>query len=359
MHILSTNASHWSKKSNVIMIALAALLSFSACNNKTQDNNIEHNAKQYINHKEWYTAIPMTREYKIYKLHLNSIVNIKYDIYKARHKVSQTPELVDILTKDDISIHTLLPQIIKESNMNNNKTSKSWAQWYMQIMDGAIQEIDRVYDLKTISLDKDNPVDNIILWWLYRKLVCEKIQIWLLNRNIKANTQDIESLAIISYNIGITRLFEHIDRSRSENLDQLLSYFANHIGLPYDKEKQFDSTYNVSYIDIFGGEKMAKDASREKKKIYEWCRYQHIIEALDMYLEKEEKMDIITTITLDKKETLFGKIKQMKEEGIFHKDASVNDICKIVLQSNWFWENQTPTQVPLHIIYEPLQTFLH
>gem|GEM_PF-4475694 len=123
MDILSRNIPSKRGKSGIAMIALATLLSFSACDSKqekTQTQTIDQSINDITTNN-----IPMTREYKIYKLQLNSIVNIKYDIQKAQQKVNQKEELTKILNKEDLSIHTLLPQTIKESNMNNSKTSKS------------------------------------------------------------------------------------------------------------------------------------------------------------------------------------------------------------------------------------------
>lgn len=338
------------------IVSLATLLSFSACQNNTKNNTTESQTQKIETSQT--TNIPMTREYKIYKLKLNSIVNLKSDINKAWQKIGANTELQNILTQEDIAIHTLLPQIIKESGMDNNKTSKSWASWYMQLRDVAIEEIYRHYDLKWLHLDKNNPIDNIILGWLYKKIIKSKITTWMRQRNMNINKKNIESLTVISYNIGITRLFEHIDRSRSKTVEQLTKYFAKHIGLEYDPATKIDPVYNIAYTDIFWWKQISSIASREEKKIYEWCRYENIIKALSSYLEENDSVTIIGEIQLNKQETLFSKIKKMKEEWIFKDTASVNEICKIILESNWFKENETPTGKTLILIQEPLNNLI-
>jgi hypothetical protein len=64
-------------------------------------------------------------EYKIYSLHLNSIIPIKKDLTKAAIKVEENERLRSLLNNEDMKVTTLLPMIIKESRMDNSQISSS------------------------------------------------------------------------------------------------------------------------------------------------------------------------------------------------------------------------------------------
>ena len=97
-----------SKKSNLKKmfwwVLLWTLLLTSCQDNKSskaeepQEVKIEDVADGVVEDIDEPIAIQETWEYKIYKLWLGSIVPIKWDIQRAKVKISNTPELSDILT---------------------------------------------------------------------------------------------------------------------------------------------------------------------------------------------------------------------------------------------------------------------
>ena len=85
--------------------------------------------------------IQETWEYKIYKLWLGSIVPIKWDIQKAKEKIANNSELAQLLTWKDVEFETVMPSIIKESMMNRDAKSNSWAVGYFQLKPIAVKDV--------------------------------------------------------------------------------------------------------------------------------------------------------------------------------------------------------------------------
>ncbi len=359
LYIQNNPAKENNKRQRKQILALATILLFW-CN--TAHEEIQKNTKEEITIEEIKNTnyITSTREYKIYKLQLNSIINIKSDLQKANQKIQETPELKKILNQNDISIEILLPQIIKESNMDNKSISESWAQWYMQIMPIAIDEIYRIYkDIPWLKLDKNDPIDNIIYGLLYRKCLQSEFNTYINKNNIPANDQQKEHLINLAYNIWPSRLKKFIDNIQTAEKEQVQKELTRYIGLDYKPKKTYDKVYNITYTDVFWGEAIKTQSPREKKKVYEGIRYANIIDAIATYINKPETIQLTWTITLKENETLYQKVKELRDQNIFKSNAPIQEICEIILESNWFNENETPTNTNLLLFQDYLKDFLN
>jgi hypothetical protein len=64
-------------------------------------------------------------------------------------------------------------------------------------------------------------------------------------------------------------------------------------------------------------------------------------------------------VTCDENTTLFSAIKNLREQWLFKDKSSINEICKIVLETNWYKDTETPKNTSLILIKEPLQDYLN
>jgi hypothetical protein len=92
--------------------------------------------------------------------------------------------------------------------------------------------------------------------------------------------------------------------------------------------------------------------------VAEWVRYLAVIEGLNRYINKKNSIVILWKISCTKEKTLFSQIKNLRDRWYFKKNAGINDICKIVLESNWYWEKETPVWVDLLLIKNALEEYL-
>lgn len=300
--------------------------------------------------------IQETWEYKIYKLWLGSIVPIKWDIQKAKVKIANNSELSQLLTWKDVEFETIMPSIIKESMMNRDARSNSWAVWYFQLKPIAVKDVVDAYNLKDVNLDVNNPVDNVILWSLYRKRSME-----LLNEGLWKNLSDtdLEKMMILSYNVWPARTKTLFRESGALNYQEFQKYLARKIWVRKNPEKKTDRTYWVDYMDPLTGLNFDNLTTSESKKIAEGLRYVAIIDWISWYMKANETIQILWKITCDENTTLFSAVKKLREQGLFKTNASVNEICKIILETNWFKDTETPKNTDLIIVKEPLEEYLN
>ncbi len=346
-------------KNATIALALSWLLQTVSCQPWTEKKQAtqDKNGIEIINKN----TIVEPREYKIYKLDINLISTIKYDLLKAKKKTQSSDVLKKYLTMDDFSYGKILPKITKESSLDNNRTSRTGAVGYMQLTDRAVQEINRIYDFNGLVLDKNNAVDNIILWVLYRKLTEKNLKSSLEKNGLQFSQKDREALMIFSYNVWESRAMNYL-KSAHQNWVKTMEWFIKWLvekkcNMVYNPVQKIDPTYRTPYTDYFWWKKLPSNASWELKKLEEWIRYVSIILSLQKYLETDETIKIISIIHLKWKETLFSKVKEMRDTWIFKETASINQICEIILKTNWFDEKQTPQDVDLFLIKEELQQF--
>ena len=76
-------------------------------------------------------------------------------------------------------------------------------------------------------------------------------------------------------------------------------------------------------------------------------------------MKANETIQILWKITCDENTTLFSAVKKLREQGLFKENASVNEICKIILETNGFKDTETPKNTDLIIVKEPLQEYLN
>lgn len=300
-------------------------------------------------------------EYKIYKLDINAISSVKYDLLKAKKKVQASEVLKKYLTMGDFAYEKILPKITKESSLDNDRESRTGAIGYMQLTDRAIEEIYRVYDMQWVILNPQNPIDNIVLWVLYRKITEKNLTHSLKKMWLSFSEKDRDALMVFSYNVWETRALKFLQTAQKEwvkTMDWYIKWLVEKkLHMPYKPVEKEDPVYNVMYTDYFWWRKVSADASWEVKKLGEWIKYVAVIDALQDYLEADQTIEVIDVIRLQWKETLFSKVKEMRDKGVFKKDSSVNTICKVILETNWFEEKQTPQEVDLFLIKDVLKKF--
>jgi hypothetical protein len=354
-----------SKKSNLKKIfwwaILWTLLLTSCQDNKStksddvQELKIEDVADGIIEDINEPIDIQKTREYKIYKLWLGSIVPIKWDIQRAKVKISNTPELSNILTWKDVEFETIMPSIIKESMMNNAARSNSWAVWYFQLKPIAVKDVVDNYKIGNLKLDVNNPVDNVILWSLYRKRSMNLLKQWL---GSNLSDTDLEKMMILSYNAWPARIKTLFKESKAKNYNEFEKFLAKRIWVRKSPTKKIDKTYWVDYTDPLTDINFDLLKNREERKIAEWLRYVAIIDGISSYIKENQTIQILWKVTSDENTTLFSTVKKLREQWLFKKNASINDICKIILETNGFKDTETPKNTVLILVKEPLQAYL-
>jgi len=353
----SPSSSLTSKLKNFFWWILLWTLLLTSCQ-ENKDKGIltpQENEIEVINKSGTPIEIQWTREYKIYKLWLGSIIPIKWDIQKAQTKISNTPKLSSILSKHDVEFETIMPSIIKESMMNNDARSNSGAIWYFQLKPIAVKDVINFYEIGNLNLDVNNPIDNIILGSLYRKRSLDLLKQWI---ETNLSESDLEKMMILSYNAWPARIKSLFKESGSKNYKNFEKFLAKKIWVKKEPIKKTDWTYWVDYIDPLTDLDFDDLKNREEKKIAEWLRYVAIIEWISKYIKTSETIQVLWKIKCSRNTTLFWEIKKLRNQWVFKKDASINEICKIILETNWYWERETPDWVELLIIQNALTNYL-
>lgn len=345
---------HLSKnKKNIIWWLIMWILLLNSCQKDPKENIPwpQRNNTEIIDNTK---NIKSSWEYKVYNLWFHNIAPVKRDIQKAKMKIANNDKLSKILSEKDTDFETIIPKIIKESKMNNNEVSKSWAVWYLQLLPKAIKDVENTYDTKDLNLNAKDPVDNIIIWCLYRKR-CINLNKKRLDEN--TSNEDLEKIMIISYNIGPTETKRLFIESKAKNYKEFEKYLAKKIWIKWKPVKRVDKDYHVEFMDPLVGLDYDK-LSKEDKKIAEGLRYVATIEWISSYLTQENTIQILWKIICDKENTLFTAVKKLKEQWIFKKDAPINKICKIILDTNWYSENNIPEWIELLVIKNALKNYL-
>lgn len=333
---------------------ICAVLSWCKPNTE-QNNHVPYQMEQ----TEWIQSISSPREYTIYTKKINSIVGVKSHLTKAQEKVKNNAVLSTILWSDNMSIYTLLPKILKESVMDHTRTSHSGAQWYMQLTERAIDEIYRIYPkIKTQNLKISDPIDNIILWALYRELTHKDISSFLKSNNISFSKEEIELTMVLSYNIWPSRAKKLLQKYNPTTFDDFIKRIIKENKLSYDPKDSYDKTYKVTYNNMFWSQEFTKENSREKNKLKEWIRYVYVISALVNELKTPKNITIINTIDITPNNTLYNQIKKLREQWVFRSDANINDICRLILESNGFLSTEIPNNEKIPIITDVVKEFL-
>lgn len=356
----SKNSNNRNVKKMFWWLLLWTLL-LTSCSSNDKNHKVQEPVTENIEEKvdgitQEPTDFQETREYKIYKLGLWSIVPIKWDIQRAKVKIANNPELSNLLSWEDVEFETILPSIIKESMMNKDAKSNSWAVWYFQLKPIAVKDVINSYKLVDLKLDANNPVDNVILWSLYRKRSMNLLKQWLW---VNLSEKDLEKLMILSYNVWPARTKALLSESRAKNYKDFEKFLARKIGVRKTPEKKTDRTYWVDYIDPITGLNVDNLSTKESKKIAEGLRYVAIIDWISWYINTAETIQILWKITCDENTTLFSAVKKFREQGLFNPTASVNEICKIILETNGFKDTETPKNTELLLIKEPLEKYLN
>lgn len=328
-------------------------------NNKAQDSQ-KHKIETVWIETVWgdsekASSIQEPWEYKIYKLWLGSIVPVKWDIQKAKIKIENTPELSKIQELKNIEFETILPSIIKESLMNNNAKSKSWAVGYLQLKAIAVKDTEKYFWIENLKLNVNNPIDNIILWSLYRIRSLNLIKGWL---KTNLSDDDLEKMMILSYNAWPDRINSLFKESKATNYKSFEKYLAKKIWVKNKPIKKRDKTYWVDYIDPITDLDINSLQNKEYKKIAEGLRYVAIIDGISSYIKSNNTIKILWKVTHNKDKTLFSTVTELRNQWIFKKDSKINEICKIILETNWYSEKEIPTWIDLLLIKDALSDYL-
>ena len=366
---LNTNNSSSNKSSNKSnlkkmfwWVILWTLLLTSCQDNKSskaeepQEVKIEDVADGVVEDINEPIAIQETWEYKIYKLWLGSIVPIKWDIQRAKVKISNTPELSNILTWKDVEFETIMPSIIKESMMDNEARSNSWAVGYFQLKPIAVKDVVDNYKIGDLKLDANNPVDNVILGSLYRKRSMNLLKQWLW---ANLSDTDLEKMMILSYNAWPARIKTLFKESKAKNYNEFEKFLAKRIWVRKLPTKRTDKTYWVDYMDPLTDINFDHLKNREERKIAEGLRYVAVIDGISSYIKENQTIQILWKVTCDENTTLFSAVKKLREQWVFKANSSVNEICKIILETNGFKDTETPKNTDLILVKEPLQDYLN
>ena len=350
------NSSKSSPKTPYFAIGtLAALLSFSACqkNKETTNHAIKENL-ELVEKKE----IEEPWEYQLYKLNLNSIVPIKGDILKARVKIDHSERLRALLGQEDLKFENLLPMILKESMMDHQALSGSNAKGYMQLMDIAVKDVIEHYQLSSLKLNKNDPVDNIVLGSLYRKMMLQRVEKELKKLKLEFSSSEKEGMMILIYNIGPTRVLNLLKKSQAQTFPDFIECLRKKLGITTAIVTKFDSVYKVNYDELLGGKTAANFKQKGDKKIVEGLRYLSLIKGIDTYLATPKNTILLQKIVCSAEISLFSQVLTMREQGVFNANASINAICKVILETNGYRETETPLGVKLFLIKEALEEYL-
>ena len=239
--------------------------------------------------------------------------------------------------------------------MNNAARSNSWAVWYFQLKPIAVKDVVDNYKIGNLKLDANNPVDNVILWSLYRKRSMNLLKQWL---GSNLSDTDLEKMMILSYNAWPARIKTLFKESKAKNYNEFEKFLAKRIWVRKSPTKKTDKTYWVDYTDPLTDINFDLLKNREERKIAEWLRYVAIIDGISSYIKENQTIQILWKVTCDENTTLFSAVKNLREQWLFKKNASINDICKIILETNGFKDTETPKNTVLILVKEPLQAYL-
>ena len=170
--------------------------------------------------------------------------------------------------------------------------------------------------------------------------------------------KDKKELNILSYNIWAPKMVELLTNSNAKSLSEFKNYLRKSIWCSWPIQKKTDSHYKVEYYDLLDWKDKSEFKWDENQKIAEWLRYLEIINWLELYIEEETTITSIWTIDINEW-SLFSQVKALRDDKqLFRPDASITDICKIILETNWFKETETPAWVELILVKEALIEFL-
>lgn len=341
---------------------IISTLMWTWCDNKKNRtvSNVKPITTENIDIKQEYN-VETPREYKIQHLNINSVVDVKWDLQRAKVKVQKTPLLKQHLNSSDFVPEKILPMIIKESNMNNNNVSKTWAVWYGQIKQTAY--IDLVEKYPWLDLDRNDPVDNLILCALYRKRATELVKSKINKDNYKnLSDDDYFQLTILSYNAGpdrIWRLFnDYCEKNKISNMDWFIQFLRKLIWVNWKIKREQDEIYHIQYDDYLWWYDLNYFDNNEQHKIAESLRYLSIINGLSSYISEDNTIVIIWTIICTKDNTLYSQIKWLKDSGLFKPTANINDICNTIMECNWVKDSGIPEWATLFLPKNDLISFL-
>lgn len=309
---------------------------------------------------DWEREIREWWEYKVYKLKLNGIAPIKWDFMKAKKKIDAIPKLKNLIG-NDFEIENILPLIIKESRMDNSQVSSTGARWYLQITQTALKDVNKRYWLQDLNLDREDPVDNLIIWIIYYMKRNMEIIDSLLTKTGKTysfSEEDKKELNILSYNIWAGKMVELLKNSNETTLSGFKKYISIYLWCSWNPTKKVDQYYKIEYYDYLDWKDKSSFTWSDNQKIAEWLRYLEIINWLDEYINQETSIVSLWTININKW-SLFSQVKALRDQGVFKENASINEICKIILETNWFKETETPSWVELILIKDALNEFLN
>ena len=336
-----------------IIPELANIYSFSSTLNKVYFKREKKERLKEEDIDEW-------REYKVYKLKINGIESLKHDFMKAKIKIDGNEKLKNLIWTQ-FQIENILSLIIKESSMDNSKVSSTGVVGYLQTTKAVVKDVTEKYWLEDLNLDRKDPVDNLIIWFIYHKKINKGlIESWLKSvKNIKLSEKDKNELCILWYNIWPNRTIDLLKESKAKDLKEFKKYLREKLWLKWYMVKKTDPYYKIEYRDPLEWKDPSSFDTKLKRKIAEWLRYLEIINWLDVYLEKKTKIRILWSI-ISTENWIYSQIKEMRDnQKIFKSNANISQICNVILQTNGYYESEVPGWIKLVLIKEALSEFLN
>ncbi|GHV26470.1 hypothetical protein FACS1894176_07270 [Bacteroidia bacterium] len=87
-------------------------------------------------------------------------------------------------------------------------------------------------------------------------------------------------------------------------------------------------------------------------------RYAHIIDALSKVLTTQKTLLTLGVVKVTPENTLFSQVLKAREMGIFRSDASIKEICNLILKSNGIGEANATDKMELLIVVPFLKDYL-
>ncbi len=253
-----------------------------------------------------------------------------------------------------ISLDDVISLYIKESWLNNNKISKSGAQWIWQLMKDAKTDIQNYYQRNNVKLPdslsdyEKNFISSMVYFWITKNRVKN-----ILTKEL--SNDELLKFTYAAYNLWVTKLKAVYNtlwqpKTRTEFADNYTKRYMN----INSSKVVIDTTYNLAwYKDYFSWYNSTNNIVSNgitSNKSQEFIRYTEMIIAMNNSVVKNNKNNTII-IQKDKAESYYGAIsKELKKLNTSWEIKSDNfsKKIKLILLDNWitlnwteaFWEKQ-------------------
>lgn len=242
---------------------------------------------------------------------------------KAQRKIKAILDTAEIAALDSqvIDINRFLPMIIKESLLDPDATSSSWAKGYIQLQWGAIMDVNRTFsdnDIDTTLYDPiGRPSDNIVYGITYFLMLRE--QFIKKFPALAKDSAEVDKFTQASYNAGLWRISWLLVESGATSWDEFVEFVTNEMDLNW-KSTEDMSTYGTPYRNFFD-KNYAWDNTEivdglTKSKAQEIVNYVEKIQGIRSTLDKwRATLRLYMTVTKPKGEYLYTILSDLKKNG--------------------------------------------